>query len=39
VRHIRDASEAEVHRLAPPPGIGGVLTFASPDQQIELGLD
>ena len=41
VRHIRDASEAEVHRLAPPAAIvDGVLTYASPpDQQVELGLE
>jgi uncharacterized protein (DUF488 family) len=40
VRHIRDASETEVHRLAPPAAIvGGVLTYASPEQQIELGLE
>jgi uncharacterized protein (DUF488 family) len=40
VRHIRDANEAEVHRLAPPAAVvDGVLTYASPDQQIELGFD
>jgi uncharacterized protein (DUF488 family) len=40
VRHSRDASEAEVHRLAPPAAIvNGVLTYASPDRQIDLGLD
>jgi uncharacterized protein (DUF488 family) len=41
VRHIRDASEAEVHRLAPPAAlVNGVLTYASPQQpQIELGLE
>jgi uncharacterized protein (DUF488 family) len=40
VRHIRDANEAEVHRLAPPAAIvGGVLTYASPDPQIDMGLE
>ena len=40
VRHIRDASEAEVHRLTPPAAmVDGVLTYASPVRQIELGLD
>ena len=40
VRHIRDASEAEVHRLAPPAAlVNGVLTYASPQPQIELGLE
>jgi len=41
VRHIRDASEAEVHRLAPPAAVvDGVLTYASPpEQQVELGLE
>jgi uncharacterized protein (DUF488 family) len=41
VRHIRDASEAEVHRLAPPAAIvDGVLTYASPEpQQIDLGFE
>ena len=38
VRHIRDVSEAEVHRLAAPATIvDGVLTYASPDQQIDRG--
>lgn len=40
VRHIRDACEAEVHRLAPPAAIVDcVLTYASPDQQMQMGLD
>jgi len=40
VRHIRDATEAEVHRIAPPAAIvGGVLTYASPERQLNLGLD
>ena len=40
VRHIRDVSEAEVHWLAAPATIvDGVLTYASPDQQIDLGLE
>jgi uncharacterized protein (DUF488 family) len=37
VHHIRDASEAEVHRVAPPAAIvGGVLTYASPTKQLDL---
>jgi uncharacterized protein (DUF488 family) len=40
VRHIRDASEAEVHGLAPPAAIvDGVLTYALPVRQIELALE
>lgn len=40
VRHIRDATEAEVHRLAPPASIvDGVLSYALPEHQIELGLE
>jgi uncharacterized protein (DUF488 family) len=40
VRHIRDATEAEVHRIAPPAAIvGGVLTYESPERQMDLGLD
>jgi uncharacterized protein (DUF488 family) len=40
VRHIRDESEPEVHRLAPPAAIvDGVLAYTSPDKQFELGLD
>jgi len=40
VRHIRDASEAEVHRLAPPAAIiDGILTYESPEHQTELALE
>lgn len=37
VRHIRDAGEAELHRLAPPASIvDGVLSYESHARQIEL---
>ena len=40
VRHIRDTSEAEMHRLAPPAiVVDGVLTYESPDRQMDLGLE
>ena len=39
VRHIRDASEPEVHRLAPPASlVDGVLSYESAEPQIELDL-
>lgn len=39
VRHIRDASEPELHRLAPPASlVDGVLSYESPERQIELDL-
>ena len=39
VRHIRDASAAELHRLAPPASlVDGVLSYESPERQIELEL-
>jgi uncharacterized protein (DUF488 family) len=39
VRHIRDSSEPELHRLAPPARmVDGVLSYESPDRQIELEL-
>ena len=37
VRHIRDASAAELHELAPPARlVNGVLTYASPVVQLDL---
>ena len=37
VRHIRDASAAELHELAPPARlVDGVLTYASPVVQLDL---
>ena len=39
VCHIRDANEPELHRLAPPASIvDGVLSYESPERQIELDL-
>jgi len=39
VRHIRDSSEAELHELTPPARlVDGVLSYASPERQTELGL-
>ena len=39
VRHIRDAGDAELHVLtAPARLVNGVLTYASPDGQMQLGL-
>jgi uncharacterized protein (DUF488 family) len=37
VRHIRDASTAELHELAPPARlVDGVLTYAAPIVQLDL---
>jgi uncharacterized protein (DUF488 family) len=37
VRHIRDASDAELHELAPPARlVDGVLTYAAPVVQLDL---
>ena len=39
VRHIRDTGPADVHELTPPARlVDGVLTYASPERQTELGL-
>jgi uncharacterized protein (DUF488 family) len=39
VRHIRDAGDAELHRLAPPASlVDGVLSYESRERQTELDL-
>ena len=39
VRHIRDTGDPELHRLASPASlVDGVLSYESPDRQIELEL-